>query len=88
MPAFLLAFLGPQAIFKLAAIAAGLVAVVIAYGIWHHKVYMEGWNAHEAAIVRQDKKAIDAALAKRGAFNDCAARGLRWDQTTGKCVGG
>jgi hypothetical protein len=87
MPALLLTLFGPNALFKLAAIAAGLVALVIAYGIWHHKVYKEGWNDHEAAIIRQDKKAIAAALAKRGALNECVARGMRWEQSTGECVG-
>lgn len=91
MPTFIVTFLlntlGPKWIFKLVAIAAGLAALVIAYGIWHHKVYMEGWTAHETAIIRQDKKAIDAALAKRSVLNDCNARGLQWDQSTGQCSG-
>jgi ABC-type amino acid transport system permease subunit len=79
--------LGPQYLFKLGAIAAGLVALVIAYGIWHHHVYMEGWNAAINAVARQDAKAIAAAKAGRDAFNKCRDSGLRWDQSTGQCGG-
>lgn len=72
---------------QLGSIAALGFALVTGYGIWHHKVYMKGWKAHEAAIVRQDEKAINAALKKRGVFDDCRTRGLRWDVTTGECSG-
>jgi hypothetical protein len=74
-------------LWRLATFAGLALALVTTYGIWHHKVYMKGWDAHEAAIVREDKRAIDAALAKRSVFNDCRDRGLRWDQSTGQCEG-
>lgn len=80
--------LGPQWIFKVGAIAAALVALVIGYGIWHHKVYMEGYNAYKALIIANDTKTIKDALDARSVRNDCVTRGLRWDVTTGKCSGG
>lgn len=92
MPAFiitiLLKTLGPQWIFKLAAIAAGLAAIVIAYGIWHHKIYMEGYNAHKALIIANDERTVGEALAGRSVYDDCVnVRKLRWDTATGQCSG-
>jgi hypothetical protein len=91
MPAFivtlLLNTLGPKWLFKLGAIAAASVAIVIMGGIIYHNIWMRGWNAHQAAIVRQDEKAINAALAMRRALTDCNARGLQWEQSTGECSG-
>jgi hypothetical protein len=77
---------------QLGSIAALLLALGTGYGVWHHKVatkyYQKGWSAHETAIVREDKKAVDAAVAKRSVRNDCIARKLRWSTVTGKCEGG
>jgi hypothetical protein len=91
MPAFivtlLLNTLGPKWLFKLGAIAAALVGLTITGGIIYHNIWMRGWNAHQAAIVRQDAKAINAALALRRVYTDCDARGLQWDQSTGQCAG-
>jgi hypothetical protein len=83
-----MAFRALPGLAQLGAVAAVLLGLATTYGVWHHKVYMKGWNAHEAAIVREDKRAVDAALAKRGVFNDCRDRGLRWSTVTGKCEGG
>jgi hypothetical protein len=69
------------------AIVAVIAAVMTGYGIWHHKIYMKGWNAHEMAIVREDKRAVDGALAKRAVRDDCINRGLHWSTVTGECEG-
>jgi hypothetical protein len=58
------------------------------YAGWHIHVYRNGYRAAIAAIAKQDAKAIAAATRARAALNDCHSRGLRWDQTTGKCEGG
>jgi hypothetical protein len=69
---------------------AGAVVAILAglgtgYGIWHHKVYMKGYRAHETLIIKNDARAVGSALKKRATRNDCLARGLRWEVTTGKC---
>lgn len=67
-------------------IGLGLAAGVwVAYEAWHHEVYMEGWNAHLAAVVRADEKVVERAMKLRGVLLDCESRNLDWDQTTGKC---
>jgi hypothetical protein len=72
---------------QLGSIALLLTALGTGYGIWHHKVYVKGWKAHEAAIVREDDKVVASALKKRNARRECIDGGLRWDVITGKCQG-
>lgn len=79
-------FGGMGLISKLITIAVLVAAVGTAYGIWHHKIYMKGWRAHEAAIARQDAKAIAATKRARDKLNECRSNGMRWDQSTGECV--
>jgi hypothetical protein len=68
------------------AMGAGLVALVlVGYGLWHHKVYSEGWYAGLASIARGDDKAVAKATEFRSAFKACRAGGKSWDQTTGGC---
>lgn len=68
------------------AVAAGLVvAMLAAYGVWHHKVYSQGWYAALASIARQDEKTIAKATEFRNAFKTCRSDGKSWDQTTGGC---
>ncbi len=71
-------------------IALGSIAIVLitAYGIWYHHVWSNGYDDALAAIAKQDKKAIAKATQYRAVFSDCRARGLQWDQATGKCSGG
>jgi len=83
-----LAFRALPLLGKLAAIVAVITGIGVAYGVWHHKIYMKGWKAHEAAIARQDEKAIEATKRARSRLTECRARGLRWEQSTGECVGG
>lgn len=86
-------FAGAGLVTKL--IAAGSIALALlgAYGVWHHKIatkyYARGWDAAIAAIAAQDRRAIDAAKKARAAVVDCVDRdGMRWDQSAGKCIGG
>jgi hypothetical protein len=68
------------------AMAAGLVALVlVAYGVWHHKVYDEGWYAALASIARADAKTIARATEYRNAWKACHATGRDWNQTSGNC---
>jgi hypothetical protein len=86
-----MAFRALPGLAQLGAVAAVLLGLATTYGVWHHKIaskyYQKGWNAHEMAIVREDKRAVDAALAKRGVRDDCINRGLRWSTVTGECQG-
>lgn len=68
-------------------IAAGVIVLglVTAYGVWHHRVYREGYDAAIAAIAREDGKAIKRALEARGKLKDCQDLSRTWDQTTGRC---
>lgn len=69
------------------AMAAGLVAIILlAYGVWHHKVYDEGWYAALASVARADAKTIAEATKYRNAYKACNATGKGWDQTTGACL--
>jgi hypothetical protein len=71
-------------------ITIGIILTVlggVCAGIYVH-IYSKGYSAAIAAIARQDAKAIARATAARGAVADCRTRGLRWDQSTGKCAGG
>jgi hypothetical protein len=68
------------------AMGAGLVALVlVGYGLWHHKVYSEGWYAALASVARGDDKAVAKATEFRAAFKACRAASKSWDQTTGDC---
>lgn len=70
---------------KLITVGVLAVSLLAAYGVWHHKVYMKGWNAAIAAIGAEDSKAIADATARRSAFKACREQGKRWDQVTGAC---
>lgn len=70
---------------KLITIGVLLASLLTAYGVWHHKVRMGGWNAALAAIAKQDSKAIAKATEMRSAFKTCREQGKKWDQTTGAC---
>jgi hypothetical protein len=58
------------------------------YAGWHIHVYRNGYRAAIAAIAKEDAKAVARATEFRSVLRDCRARGLRWDQSTGKCDGG
>lgn len=67
-------------------IAAGLVVALLAgYGVWHHKVYANGYRAALADIARADNRAVGRATQYRQAFKNCRADGKAWDVTTGAC---
>lgn len=71
-----------------AGVVLGLVALAgTAYGVWHHKIYNNGYSAAIAAIARQDQEAINAAKSARATFRSCVDGGGMWDATSGKCGG-
>lgn len=70
---------------KMAMIVGAVFTVIAAYAVWHHKIYMRGWNGAIAAIAAQDASAIADAQRKRNAFKACREMDKRWDQTTGAC---
>jgi hypothetical protein len=61
------------------------VALLAAYGVWHHRVYESGVEAAIAGIAREDSRWIDRAVKARGIWRDCRDQGGNWDQTTGRC---
>lgn len=76
---------GNQFIAKLIVAAALLIAAATAYGIWYHNVWSNGYDRALVDIANQDQQAITSARRYRDRVRACAADGLRWDQTTGKC---
>lgn len=76
--------LAVKGIFLLGTIAT----LTIGYNLWYARAYNKGWADHEAAIAMQDAKAVAATKRALDAVRDCRARGLRWEQSTGKCLGG
>ena len=73
---------------KLAIAGAAIVALLAAYGVWHHTVWERGYDRAIADIADQNDKAMRRASARRGVLLDCKSRdGMRWDQSTGQCVG-
>lgn len=73
-------------VFKSFAILAGVVlALGIAYGAWHHKVYKEGYTRALSDIAAEDAGAIKRATDMRSTWRNCRDRGGRWDQATGRC---
>ncbi|WP_158669497.1 hypothetical protein [Bradyrhizobium guangdongense] len=66
--------------------AASIAAVaLVAYGVWHHKVYRAGYDRALADIAAEDKRAIGAATELRKTWRDCRDRGGRWLQSEGRC---
>jgi hypothetical protein len=81
-----IAFLEASGLLMKLAIGASVVAAVIAfYGLWHHEVYESGVKDTIAAIARADAKTVDRARKARAVLKDCEAKGLTWDQSTGRC---
>lgn len=79
-------FLEGSAVLTKILIGLGVVAALLgAYGIWHHKVYNEGWYGALADVARQDSKAIATATEYRARWKSCKDDGKKWDQTTGDC---
>jgi hypothetical protein len=81
------AFGGASMLTKLIAIGSIVIALGTGYGLWHHHVWSKGYVRALTDIAKQDKKAIAIAKQYRSAAADCDGRGLRWDQSTGKCEG-
>lgn len=73
---------------KLVIIAGIVLSLITAGGVIYHQIWERGYQHAIADIAKQDKRAIAKATVARSAVLDCDARGLPWDQSTGKCVGG
>jgi hypothetical protein len=71
---------------KLIAGGALIAALLIGYGVWHHKVYQSGVDDTIAGIAREDARFIDRARKARGRWQDCRDQGRGWDQSAGRCL--
>ncbi|MDX3971182.1 MAG: hypothetical protein QHD01_31940 [Bradyrhizobium sp.] len=71
---------------KLVVAGSIAAAVLVAYGVWHHKVYRAGYDRALADIAAEDKRAIGSALKQREIWLACRARGGRWVQSEGRCA--
>lgn len=79
--------LGPAWIAKLIGVAAAVIGLVSGYLVWHHKVYLKGWNDHATAIAEENAAAVTANRELLNIVRGCKSRGLRFDQTTRQCGG-
>ena len=70
---------------KLLVAAGVVVALLTAYGVWHHKVYQSGVDDTIARIAANDARLVDRAFKARAKLKDCQAQGRAWDQSTGAC---
>ena len=59
------------------------VAIAAAVGF----IYSRGRSDSTAAITQQDTEAGNASDNARSRFDDCSARGMRFDSYAGQCVG-
>lgn len=67
-------------------IALGLAgSLLVAYGVWHHRVYQSGVNDTLAKIAKADARMVARALEMRRALSECNAAGHHWNQSTGRC---
>lgn len=62
-----------------------VVALAIAYGVWHHKVFKEGYTRALFDIAAEDTAAIKRATDLRATWKTCRDRGGKWDQSAGTC---
>lgn len=69
-------------------IVAGSLALAVlgAYGVWHHKVYRAGYDRALADIAAEDQRAIASATELRSTWLACRKAGRRWMQSEGKCA--
>ncbi|MCK1676658.1 MULTISPECIES: hypothetical protein [unclassified Bradyrhizobium] len=69
-------------------IVAGSLALAVlgAYGVWHHKVYRAGYDRALADIAAEDARAIASATELRSTWLACRKAGRRWMQSEGKCA--
>ncbi|UGX98216.1 hypothetical protein G6321_00025065 [Bradyrhizobium barranii subsp. barranii] len=71
---------------KLIAAAVAALALLAAYGVWHHRVFQSGYDRALADIAAEDLRAIGKATELRDVWRDCRKRGGRWIQSEGKCA--
>lgn len=70
---------------KFGFIAAGALALVALYGVWHHKVYQSGYDAAISDVAAENQGAINAAEDLKGKRRACIARGGAWSVVDGVC---
>ena len=70
---------------RIITVGAGIAALAVSYGLWHHKVFNSGWNAAIAAIAAQGRRAIDAARSARANWRACVDGDGVWNASTGQC---
>lgn len=71
---------------KAIALAVAALALLAAYGVWHHQVFQSGYRRALADIAAEDMSAIGAATDLRKTWRACRDRGGRWIQSEGKCA--
>ena len=72
---------------RLIMIAGFVLSLVTAGGVIYYKIWDRGYEHALGDIARKDARAIAKASSYRGAVDDCDARGMSWDQSTGQCSG-
>lgn len=74
-------------VWRLAAIAAGVVALGGTYAVWRHGLIAEGEGRERTRTETQNQGAKNAADAADLGVDACYAAGRVWDAKAGKCRG-
>lgn len=72
-------------VWRVGLIAAAVAALIVGYGVWHHKVYQKGYDAAIADVAAENKEAVDAAKALQDKRHACIAAGGSWSVVDGVC---
>jgi hypothetical protein len=72
---------------RLGIIVALFVGVSTISGVAYYKIWSRGYQHALLDIAKPDAQAIARATEFRNAWRQCRDSGMRWDQTTGQCLG-